>query len=188
MSGMLDFMASASSDVQWGDIATWVGSIGTTLAFLATFVLLVITRQEQKSAREEDRRAQAREVSAWCVHVRPASGEVTVTVQNSSDEPVYGIQVAVGAKWSSQMVEFAKVDDLSYVTPPKYQKDHTAHLDLSPMPGGGYEESLPVEIVFNDASGGRFWRRDRYGGLTRLNVNGPQDAAKAFFTQPANLI
>ena len=86
------------------------------------------------------------------------------------------------------MVEFAKVDDLSYVTPPKYQKDHTAHLDLSPMPGGGYEESLPVEIVFNDASGGRFWRRDRYGGLTRLNVNGPQDAAKAFFTQPANLI
>ncbi len=180
-------MALASGGVQWGDVATWVGSVGTALAFFATFVLLVITRQEQKAAREEDRRAQARQVSAWCVRVQPASGEVTMTVQNSSDEPVYGMRVAVGAKWSREMVDFAEAAGLSYVTPPKYKADHTARLTLSPMPGGGYEESLPVEIIFNDAGGGIFWRRDRYGGLTRLNVDRPQDAARAFFTRPANL-
>jgi hypothetical protein len=180
-------MALASSGVQWGDVATWVGSIGTALAFFATFVLLVITRQEQKAAREEDRRAQARQVSAWCVRVQPASGEVTITVQNSSDEPVYGMLVAVGAKWSREMVRFAEAEGLSYVTPPKYKKDHAAHLTLSPMPGGGYDKSLPVEIIFNDASGGIFWRRDRYGGLARLDVDGPQEAAGALFTRPANV-
>ena len=180
-------MALASGGVQWGDVAAWVGSAGTALAFFATFVLLVITRQEQKAAREEDRRAQARQVSAWCTQVRPAAGEVTVTVQNSSDEPVYGMRVAVGTKWSREMVVFALAEGLSYVTPPKYHKDHKARLALSPMPGGGYEESLPVEIIFNDAGGGRFWRRDRYGGLTQLDVDRQQDAARALFTRPANL-
>lgn len=180
-------MALASGGVQWGDVATWVGSVGTALAFFATLILLAITLQEQRGAREDDRRAQARQVSAWCVSVRPASGEVTVTVQNSSDEPVYGMQVAVGVKWSREMVDFAEAAGLSYVTPPKYKEDHTARLTLTPMPGGGYEESLPVEIIFNDASGGRFWRRDRYGGLTQLNVGRPQDATRALFTRPANL-
>jgi hypothetical protein len=182
------FMALASSAVQWGDVATWVGSIGTALAFFATFVLLVITRQEQKGARDEDRRAQARQVSAWCLQVRPAAGEVTVAVQNSSDEPVYGMKVAVGAAWSHEKVRSAEVEGLDYVTPPKYRKDHTARIELNPMPGGGYERSLPVEIIFNDASGGRFWRRDRYGGLTQLKADRPQDAAEAFFTPPSNLI
>jgi hypothetical protein len=179
-------MALASSGVQWGDVATWVGGVGTALAFGATFVLLVITRQEQKAAREEGRRAQARQVSAWCARVRPEANEVTVTVQNSSDEPVYGMRVAVGAKWSREKVDFAEVADLQYVTPPKYQKDHTVRLELSPLPGGGDEDSPPVELVFNDASGGRFWRRDRYGGLTQLTERIPSGAAKHLFTTPAN--
>ena len=177
-------MALASSDVQWGDLATWVGSVGTALAFFATFALLVITRQEQKAAREEDRRAQARQVSAWCLQVRPAASEVTVTVQNSSDEPVYGMRVAVGAEWSREKVRSAEVEGLSYVTPPKYKRNHTARLELNPMPGGGYEESLPIEIIFNDASGGKFWRRDRYGGLTQLSEQTTSGAAKHLFTTP----
>jgi hypothetical protein len=181
-------MAPASANVQWGDVATWVVSIGTALAFLATFILLIYTRQEQRAVREEGRRAQPRQVSAWCTRVRPAAGEVTVTVQNSSDEPVYGMRVAVGIKWSREKVDFAEVTDLQYVTPPKYHKDHTVRLELRPLPGGGYEESPPVELVFNDASGGRFWRRDRYGGLAQLTERIPSGAAKHLFTTPANLL
>jgi hypothetical protein len=185
-------MAPADSGIQWGDVATWVGSIGTTLAFFATLILLVITRQEQKVAREDDRRAQARQVSAWCEHVRPASGDgshaVTVKVQNWSDEPVYGMRVAVGAEWSGQDIAFAEVPGLGYVTPPKYRNDHTVALTLTPMPGGGYDKSPPVEMIFNDASGGRFWRRDRYGGLTQLKEKDPDKAAQHLFTSPANVI
>jgi len=185
-------MALASGGVQWGDVATWVGSVGTALAFFATLILLAITLQEQRAAREEDRRAQARQVSAWCADVQPASEDgrhsVTVTVQNSSDEPVYGMQVAIGAEWSREKVAFAEVRDLHYVTPPKYQRDHTVRLTLSPLPGGGYDKSPPVELVFNDASGGRFWRRDRYGGLTQLAERVPSGAAKHLFTAPANLL
>lgn len=181
-------MALASGGVQWGDVATWVGSVGTALAFFATLILLAITLQEQRGAREDDRRAQARQVSAWCEGVRPASGEVTVTVQNLSDEPVYGMRVAVGAEWSGQNIAFAEVTDLSYVTPPKYRADHIVALTLSPMPGGGYEKSPPVEIIFNDASRGRFWRRDRYGGLTQLKETDPEKAAELLFTRPANVV
>ncbi len=185
-------MALASGGAQWGDIATWVGGVGTALAFLATFVLLVITRQEQKAAREDDRRAQARQVSAWCTGVQPATEDgrhtVTVTVQNSSDEPIYGLRVAVGAKWSGQNITIAEVQGLSYVTPPKYRKDHTVALELSPIPGGGYEKYPPVEMIFNDATGGRFWRRDRYGGLAQLKEKNPEEAAKHLFTTPANVI
>lgn len=183
-------MALASDGVQWGDVATWVGSVGTTLAFFATLILLVITRQEQKVAREDDRRAQARQVSAWCVQVQPAGENgrhaVTVTVWNSSDEPVYGMRVAAGAEWSGQDIAVAKVTGLHYVTPPNYRQDHTVHLALSPLPSGGYEAALPVELIFNDASGGRFWRRDRYGGLTQLTERTPSGAAKHLFTTPAN--
>jgi hypothetical protein len=185
-------MALASGPVQWGDVATWVGSIGTAAAFFATLVLLFITRQEQKAAREDDRRAQARQVSAWCEGVLPADEDgrhsVTVMVQNASDEPIYGIKVAVGAEWSREKVAFAEVIDLNYVTPPKYHKDHTVRLKLSPLPGGGYEHTPPIELVFNDASGGRFWRRDRYGGLTQLTERIPSGAAKHLFTAPANLL
>jgi len=183
-------MALASCPVQWGDVATWVGGVGTALAFFATFALLIITRQEQKATREDDRRAQARQVSAWCTGVQPAAEDgrhtVTVTVRNSSDEPIYGLRVAVGAEWSREKVAIAEVTDLHYVTPPNYQKDHTVRLELSPLPGGGCEDSPPVELVFNDASGGRFWRRDRYGGLTQLTERIPSGAAKHLFTTPAN--
>jgi hypothetical protein len=169
-----------------------VGGIATALAFFATLILLIITRQEQKAAREEDRRAQARKVSAWCESVALTTDNafhmVTVTIQNSSDEPIYGLRVAVGAGWSREKVAFADVTDLHYVTPPKYHGDHTVRIELTPLPGGGYEDSPPVELVFNDASGGRFWRRDRYGGLTQLTERIPSGAGKHLFTRPANLL
>jgi hypothetical protein len=190
--GMLIFVATASAHVQLGDVGTWVAGVATALAFFATLFLLLISRQEQKAMRDEYRRAQARQVSAWCENVVPAADDgfstVTVMIENSSGEPIYGMRVAIGTAWSREKIPFAEVKDLNYVTPPKYRKKHTVRLKLTPLPGGGYERSLPVELVFNDASGGRFWRRDRYGGLTQLAERVPSGAAKHLFTVPANLL
>jgi hypothetical protein len=83
----------ADFHLQLGDLATWVGGVGTAGALYLTWRLLRITRQEQSGAWAEQREAQARLVSAWCDHVKPLSKNgphaVTVTLQNSSDEPIY---------------------------------------------------------------------------------------------------
>lgn len=182
---MLIPVTEASGQIQWGDVGTWVGGVATAVALLLTWLLLRITRREQMAARVEQRRAQAQQVAAWCDHVGPVSEgglhEVTVTVQNSSDLPIYSVMVAVGAEWSSTKVEHTELD-LSYVIPPKYKRKHTAQLQLGRLLDGSYESSPPVEIIFNDASSDeRFWWRNRYGALTQLNDKLPSDAAQHFF-------
>jgi hypothetical protein len=182
---MLIPVTEASAQIQWGDVGTWVGGAATAVALVLTWLLLRITRREQKAIRAEQHRVQARQVAAWCdrVNLVPDSGlhEVTVTVQNSSDLPIYSVMVAVGTEWSSTKVQYTELD-LSYVIPPKYRKKHTALLQLGRLIDGSYESSPPVEIIFNDASSDeRFWWRDRYGALTQLSDKLPSDAAQHFF-------
>jgi hypothetical protein len=186
----------ALGHLQLGDVATWVGGIATAVALILTYLLLLLTRQEQQAQRAEQRQAQARLVSAWCGTVQPASdsglGTVTVTLQNSSHEPVYGVRVAVGTSWSANPIDYRELD-LPYVIAPRYRGEHTVSLrfrspELGP-PGlgrvaSGGSDVPPVEIIFTDAAG-TFWRRDRLGGLTALNERLPSAAAKHFFTKPA---
>jgi hypothetical protein len=179
-----------SADVQWGDVATWVGGGATAAALILTYLLLRATRREQKADQAGRHQAQARLVSAWCDDVRPISTDgvhtVTVTLQNSSQEPIYAVMVAVGAEWSPAKVTYTELK-LKYVIPPGYKQPHTASLKLGRVLDGGYEPSPPVEVIFNDASAdSRFWWRDRYGGLTQLNETVPSNAAKYFFQKPAN--
>jgi hypothetical protein len=184
-------VVSASAHVQLGDVATWVGGIATAAALLLTYFLLRITRQEQMAQRAEQHKAQARLVSAWSDQVQPLSDgglhSVTVTLQNSSEEPIFAVMVAVGVEWSRRTkVDYTELD-LSYVIRPKYKHQHTASLKLGRLLDGSYESSPPVEVIFNDASGDeKFWWRDRYGGLTQLNEKLPSLAAKHFFGPPAN--
>lgn len=55
-----------------GDIATWVGSVGTVAAFLVAFVQIRRERVERHRRERHDRlaekRAHADRVSAWCVN------------------------------------------------------------------------------------------------------------------------
>jgi hypothetical protein len=182
-------VVGVGTHVQWGDIATWLGSAATSIALLLTYGLLRLTRREQRSVRADERRSQARKVSAWCEWVDPATAggpdSVVVRLQNASDEPIYGTRLAVGSDWLSDPIEYVELD-INYVLAPHYSESHTARLRVGRTADGNPEPSPPVEIIFSDASGGRFWHRDRYGGLTELAEKLPPSARALFFKRPAS--
>jgi hypothetical protein len=182
-------MLSAASDVQWGDVATWVGGIATAIALFLTYLLLRLTRREQRANRADLDLAQARLVSAWCDSVQPATGAerdlIIVTLQNSSHEPIYAARLAVGPEWSTEQTECAEPDlDVKDVVPPRQDSRHEVRLRLSRAPDGNYEPSPPVEILFRDASR-RFWHRDRFGRLTQIKDDPPKPSSSYFFRAAA---
>lgn len=185
-------MRAIAGGVQWGDVASWVAGLATAAALFLTYALLRLTAREQRAQRTEERRRQAREVSAWCRKAEPSARAgivaVTVCLQNLSDEPIYGMRLAVGSNWWSTTAPYVEID-LPYVTAPHYKEDHVAHLRIDRPANSSYRESSPpVEIIFSDASGGRFWRRDRYGGLSEITDKLPPKASDHFFKAPANPI
>jgi hypothetical protein len=188
---MLLDVTSASAQLQWGDLASWVGSLATSVALLLTYGLLRLTRKDQRELAHEQRQNQARKVSAWCQSVKPPEdrGPDTVVVRllNGSDEPIYGTRLAVGADWWSENTKYVELD-ISYVVAPHYDQEHVVRLSVGRSSDGQPEASPPVEIIFSDASGGRFWHRDRYGGLSEITKGLPPSAADHFFKKPANIL
>jgi hypothetical protein len=165
-----------TTGVMWGDVGTWVGSIGTVLAFAVTFWLLLLTRREQSSLRAEQRQAQARLASAWFESIEDGRGgrdRVTVVLDNASDEPIYFPAVAVGERWVSwgkSEIPYEEVpqDDIPNVIPPRYQERYRVEIHLYREPSGDGERHPPVEMQFVDASG-RTWFRDRSGELREIS-------------------
>jgi hypothetical protein len=174
--------------VQWGDVATWVGGIATSAALFFTYGLLRITRREQRTAQAEKREAQARLVSAWMsqIHQETSSSKYSVTVilQNSSDEPVYGLRAAVGAEWSGADIEYVEFD-LDYIVPPKSRQQKEIVLQFTRAGAYAARSSLPIELLFSDSAGKR-WHRDRYGSLILLAGKVPSSGIKYFFRPTAN--
>jgi hypothetical protein len=183
-------MKTALAGVQWGDVASWVGSIATSVALLLTYALLLVTRRDQRALAIDQRRSQARKVSAWCEGTEPTGSDgvlrASVRLQNASDEPIYGPRVAVGADWLSPGRSYAELD-LNYVLAPQYGAVHTTDVRRTSATRDAEELTLPVEIVFSDA-GGRFWHRDRYGGLSEITKGLPPAARDYFFTTPQNTL
>jgi hypothetical protein len=173
--------------VQWGDVATWVGGIATSAALYLTYGLLRITRREQRTAQAEKREAQARLVSAWMsqIHQETSSSKYSVTVilQNSSDEPVYGLRAAVGAEWSGADIEYVEFD-LDYIVPPKSRQQKEIVLQFTRAGAHAARSSLPIELLFSDSAGKR-WHRDRYGSLILLAGKAPPSGIKYFFRPAA---
>jgi hypothetical protein len=138
----------------------------------------------KKNVLEAVQRSQAQLVNAWCDDVQPASGNgnhlATVTVQNSSDDPIYGLRVAIGAGWSRHIFEYVELD-LLYVVPPRCRQQRAVSVRLNSPSGGGYDQ-LPVEMIFSDVAG-RFWRRDRYGSLAQIR-DIPPLAFESLFVEP----
>lgn len=173
---------SMTFGVQWGDVAAWVGSGATSAALFVTYGLLRATRRDQRALHEELRLDQARKVSAWCQKAEPANGQdairVAVRLQNVSDEPIYGPRVAVGLAWvnGSRYREL----ELGYVLAPHYQEEHVIELRRGKGDDHDKDFSPPVEIIFSDAMG-RFWYRDRYGGLLEIIGEVPPSGAEYFF-------
>jgi len=183
-------VAPSGLQVQWGDVATWVGGLATALALFLTWFLLRLTRQEQREARAEQRQAQARLVSAWSDHVGPASSNgrhtVTVKLQNSSDEPIYGVRAAVGASWIGDQIPFEELD-IIYIVPPRSTRQQDVCLQVDRAPDGSHEPSPPVEVIFYDATHGGLWLRDRFGHLAQIADAGSPSVVQHFFKKPANL-
>jgi hypothetical protein len=177
-------MAYAAFHWQLGDVATWFGGVATAAALFVTWALLLITRQERRTALADERRKQARLVSAWCEGVQPASddaySEVTVALQNLSEEPVYDVRVAVGASWADEGLPPAELGVL-HVVPPKQTRSLETTLRLGRAADGSPESAPPVEIIFYDASGVRLWLRNRFGSLTEIDGSDGLSPADHFF-------
>jgi hypothetical protein len=187
---MITGMITASA-VQLGDVASWIGGIATSAALFLTYGLLKVTRRDQREFWAEQRQAQARKTSAWCERVEAAKGlgpdKVTVRLRNASDEPIYGVRLAVGADWWNSSPA-RKETEITYVLAPRSDAEFTLELRLDRTATGEAEPSPPVEIIFGDAGGTRFWRRDRFGGLSEIPGPEPPAAEKYFFTNPTNQI
>jgi hypothetical protein len=175
-------VVTASGQVQWGDVATWVGGVGTAITLFLTYGLLFITRREQRTLQSEKRQAQARLVSAWSSNVAKISDgtmhSVTVILQNSSDEPVYGVRAAVGDRWQGENIKYSEVE-LSFVIPPESCQEKATSLELPPITDTA-GSSLPVELLFSDAAA-RYWHRDRHGELTQITKALPPVGERYFF-------
>lgn len=141
--------------MQWGDLATWVGAIGTTGAFGVSLFLLW-------QSLEDRRKGQARLVAAWQHGISVEGGSVngveyhasiTYHVSNNSQEPVYN--VVMGAMCG---VRGSFVRHLG-VLGPLEKREVTILLVGSPR-----AEQYAPSLAFVDADG-RQWLRDGRGQL-----------------------
>jgi hypothetical protein len=178
-------MVYAAFHWQLGDVATWFGGVATAVALFLTWSLLLITRQEHRAALADERRKQARLVSAWCEDVQPTSddaySQVTVTLQNLSEEPIYDVRVAVGASWVDDGLPPAAFEVL-HLVPPKQTRTRETTLRLGRRADGSPETAPPVEIIFYDATGVQLWLRNRFGSLAQIDSSDGGSPAKHFFT------
>jgi hypothetical protein len=179
-------MALAAAEVQWGDVASWIGGLATAVALFLTYGLLRITRGEQKALQAEKTEAQARLVSAWTSHLQLAPDRsacsVTVTLKNSGSEPIYGLRVAVGSGWTAKKPDYSELE-LVYVLPPKSEQDKDTVVQLDTTQNAAGQSTLPVEMLFSDGAG-RYWHRDRQGRLSQITKELPP-SGETYFFQPA---
>jgi hypothetical protein len=173
-----------------GDIATWVGAVGTLAtgivaiaawragraAAVAAWEVVMIERRRDEGRQMEADRAQANLISAWQVPVLSDSGDPHSPLQwgfairNLSQQPVYQfrstyVPMRDGAGQMNVIHELVPPGDWRLSGSELYPYREIA------VPNSAYDD-LPdaphfVEIEFTDTSGRR-WSRDRQGVLTRV--------------------
>lgn len=137
------------SGVQWGTVGQWLGSVGTTCAFLATFYVI---RRDAKIRR----RTQAAKVAFY--HVTPdgrtilREGEEAsfstdwpeYVLLNLSDEPIYGIQLTN----SSPDGRVIERDTYPLLLPGEDIRNRR----------GWSRNNIPTRAAFTDNSGRRWYK------------------------------
>lgn len=109
-------MLAHAGDVEWGDVATWVASVGTVLAVVVALVQVARERKSRLTHEAQDRTdrhlAHARLISAWTgpAELVPAPQRVAygdadsdaafnyrtpIYVHNSSAEPIYEVVAGI---------------------------------------------------------------------------------------------
>jgi len=154
---------------QWTDILQAIGTVG---AFAVALYLLGVEVASRRRAREDQRRDQARHISAWVAewpHLSVSTSEtareldplaIRLKVHNGSEEPVHGCLVIICAPLHDQdkEVEFGPV----HIIPP-----HNPHIYSLDLPGRPKYRPYVSDLFFRD-SAGRRWHRGSYGKLVEL--------------------
>lgn len=170
--------------LDWGDVPSWVGGIGTTAAVI---VALWQSGRETRKRRHEEERAQAGLVAAWIVP-RPyeieaglVSGELIVDLQNCSSTPVYTVVVTLvpikgsAPRNSEGMDSAVRLSKLLMVLPPRRFWTEFSR----PSMAMGMEYG--VELAFRDAAG-ESWVRRGNGALESLGGADPREGRLCDFS------
>jgi hypothetical protein len=134
-------------------------AVGTVGAFLLGFLLLRQEHRREADRTEEERRAQASQISAWIeAHRRPdGTREVAFHIHNASDMPIYEVELPLPAP-----VQQEPTEEFIGLVPPGQTIRRTAPAEWQ----RSYIEPEPIQIEFLD-SAGRRWTRDEQGTLAR---------------------
>jgi hypothetical protein len=155
-----------------------VGSIGTLAAVIVALGAVALDRRERTS---EQRKRQARQVSAWIARLQvarpadddggPITGVTTAAVLNASDEPVYRV-----IAW---LVLYPGAPGTGEEVAHGISRGGDGPATIGVLPPGSFELDLPafdppgmmkrpaVEIAFTDAAG-RHWIRRQNGQLDEI--------------------
>jgi hypothetical protein len=127
-------------------------AVGTVGAFLLAFGLLRREHRREAERAEDQRRAQASQISA-------CAREVAFHIHNASDMPIYEVALPLPAPAGEEPAE-----EFIGLVPP-------GQTIRRPAPAGwrrSYTGPEPVQVEFLD-SAGRRWTRDEQGTLARGN-------------------
>lgn len=148
--------------IAFGDLATWLASIGTVGTLLFTVVGLAHERRQKE---REKRQEQADHISAWVA--KEVDGKAWLAILNQSKDPIYEVVLSV--------VSFYEADLATGKHTPQAYRDY-----LSVVPPGGKSYGCveddyggktfhpAVEIAFKDVSG-YFWLRRGDGTLIQIS-------------------
>ena len=142
-------------------MAEWVGAIGTVGTLAAAVWVAKREVDNRRADTDERERRQASKVSCWVEHGSTGTAGSSrpswiVSVQNGSDEPIYGVSVV-------QEPGYVGGEPTGWwdVIPPGTQEGAVWDPDIEHVD----REPKPV-LEFNDAAG-RGWTRDADGILRR---------------------
>ncbi|CAB0610806.1 hypothetical protein Q6D62_09090 [Corynebacterium diphtheriae] len=147
-----------------GDLATWVGSLGTVGTLVAALIQLALS---DRARRKEQRIAHAALISAWVIGEHKQ--ETYAKIQNGSHVPIYNIVVSLVIQAGSgptkgEDVKTSHNKNACHVLPPG---THVVNIGSG---WGGMCRRPGVEVAFTDAKG-RHWVRRCSGELERLKHN-----------------
>ncbi|MDK8643801.1 hypothetical protein [Niallia taxi] len=150
-----------------GDLATWVGGLGTIATLFFAFYQL---HTERIATKENEKRTQAQKVAVW-IDSENLQSEICYSIQNASESPVYqAIITLVGIQGAGPPRKGEDIDEsyeyrVKLVTIPP-GKFHT----VSGSGGRGMSIEYGVEIAFTDANGNHWVRRSN-GKLIEIKTN-----------------
>jgi len=181
----------------WDTVFEGVSAVATAGALAAAIAAAVqakrlfgIESARDEQAKEEERRQHAKQLSAWAAVQIGRGGNIVygVIVRNSSDDPVYDVQIWCHGFTTDRLPSLSCVPPGQYFVPNKDQLNDDGQLcrwDFAkpvdeihdPMrPFTASTERGVDEMTFRDNSGVA-WRRTATGELARLGDGTPASAS-----------